>query len=156
LEAQRTDSPGKGSPDVDSMFEMLPLAVGVGAYGCIPKANPIINEVCIVVEIIAVINKEAVFFSDAIVDGSERWQRTATHRDSFGLLHNDVVKLDNIVLEQNVNGVKDGMLTGVQTQCTREWDVCKVATDEYTKTVNRVDIGVHADGVHRKKLDGWR
>jgi hypothetical protein len=121
LEAQRADNPGEGSPGIHCMFEMVSLAVGVRAYGCVPKADPIINEACVAVEIIAIINEEAIFFLDAIVDGSKRWQRTAsTHRDSFGLLHNDVAELEDIVLDQNFNGVEDGMLTGVQTQCTRD------------------------------------
>jgi hypothetical protein len=47
----------------------------VWAYGSVSKVNNIINKVCKVIEAFTVIKNEAVFFLDAIVNGSKGWQR---------------------------------------------------------------------------------
>jgi hypothetical protein len=97
---------------------------------------------------------EAIFFSYTIVDGYERWQRGTSHRDAFCLLDDDVAKLENIVFKQNLDGVEDGRSTGVQAKFVGDMDVIEI-TLECHEAVLGVDIGIHANGVHRKDSDGW-
>ncbi len=81
MEAQRTDYPCKASPGVNSMPESF--LSQVWAYGSVSKVNNIINKVCKVIEAFTVIKHEAIFFLDAIVNGSKGVAKGAAHGDSF-------------------------------------------------------------------------
>jgi hypothetical protein len=71
----------------------------VWTSGCIPEANAIVNEVCIVKEIGSEVLEQTNFFSNTIVDGSKGKQRTASYRNAFHLLDDDVSKLEDIIFE---------------------------------------------------------
>jgi hypothetical protein len=95
-EIQWPNYPGKTSPGSDGMSKLVPRLGEVRASSGIPEANSIIDKLCVVVEVVLVVNEEPIFFSYAIVDGGEKWRRAATHGDAFGLLYYDVVKLKDI------------------------------------------------------------
>jgi hypothetical protein len=77
----------------------------IGSSSSVPEANTIINELSIVKKIHSEVNKEALFFVDAIVDGCKgRWW-AAAHRDALLLLDKEVSKFENIVFKQGFDGI---------------------------------------------------
>jgi hypothetical protein len=135
------------------MSKLIPCSGGIRAYCGVPEANSIIDKASVVVEVVLKVNEEAIFFSYTIVNGCERWRRATSHGDAFCSLDDDVAKLENIVFEQNLDGVEDGGLTGVQAKFVGDMAVVEIALECHEAMLG-VDIRIHADGVHREDSNG--